>query len=96
MNASTQLLALGAEKRSERPIGRFARSILQRTSAWAVTCADYFAAASAYEQLSRLSDQELHRRGFSRATLARDVSAACDSSRQMPMAGMNLSRQPRD
>jgi hypothetical protein len=38
------------------------------------TCADYYAAAAAYEQLSRLSDAELHRRGLARDTLARDIA----------------------
>lgn len=65
---------------SDRPIGRLARSIRERISAWATTGADYFAAASTYEQLSRLSDAELHRRGLSRETLARDVIAAFDSA----------------
>jgi hypothetical protein len=37
------------------------------------TAADYCAAASIYEQLSRLSDAELNRRGLSRDTLARDI-----------------------
>jgi hypothetical protein len=41
-------------------------------------CADYYAAAALYERLSGLSDAELHRRGLSRATLARDVRLACD------------------
>jgi hypothetical protein len=40
--------------------------------------ADHYAAAVRYEQLSRLSSAELQRRGLSRATLARDVLAACD------------------
>jgi hypothetical protein len=40
--------------------------------------ADYYAAAVRYEQLLRLSNAELQRRGLSRATLARDVLAACD------------------
>jgi hypothetical protein len=35
--------------------------------------ADHYAAAAMYEQLSRLSDAELQRRGLSRSTLARDV-----------------------
>jgi hypothetical protein len=47
-----------------------------RIVTWAITCAEYYAAATMYEQLSRLSDPELERRGFTRATLARDV---CDS-----------------
>jgi hypothetical protein len=38
--------------------------------------ADYYAAASKYEQLSVLSDAELHRRRLSRANLAREVLAA--------------------
>jgi hypothetical protein len=49
-----------------------------RLMTWADTCADYYAAAAMYEQLSRLSDSELARRGLARATLARDVRAACD------------------
>jgi hypothetical protein len=35
--------------------------------------ADYYAAAAIYEQLSRLSDAEPHRRGLPRENLARDV-----------------------
>jgi hypothetical protein len=40
------------------------------------TMADYYAAATMYEQLSKLSDAELRRRGLSRHTLMRDVVAA--------------------
>jgi len=46
--------------------------------ACAETCADYYAAATLYDQLSGLSDAELHRRGLSRDTLARDITGACD------------------
>jgi hypothetical protein len=42
--------------------------------------ADHYAAAGKYEQLSRLSDAALRRRGLSRENLARDVLAACDGS----------------
>ena len=45
---------------------------------WCETCSDYYEAAGLYEELSALSDAELERRGLSRATLARYVSAACD------------------
>jgi hypothetical protein len=38
--------------------------------------ADFYAAATLYDELSRLSDAELRRRGLSRDTLARDVSNA--------------------
>ena len=54
------------------------KSFAQRVKLWANTCADYYAAAAMYEQLSKLSDAELHRRGLSRDTLARDVCQSCD------------------
>src|SRR5262245_63369724 len=63
-------------------------SLGARIMVWATTCADcyaaardYYAAAAMYEQLSTLCDAELARRGFSRATLARDVCELCDRSR---------------
>jgi hypothetical protein len=62
----------------EVAIDRFLSSTVARASAWIGTCASYFAAATAYEQLSRLSNVELHRRGFSRRTLARDICEALD------------------
>ena len=40
--------------------------------------ADYYAVAATYEQLSRLSDAELNRRGLSRPNLGRHVCAAFD------------------
>jgi len=40
---------------------------------WLRECADAYAAATAYENLSRLSDRELARRGLSRDILARDL-----------------------
>ena len=46
-------------------------------AAWIETCVSYYEAAALYEQLSGLSDAELHRRGLSRETLARDVCDAC-------------------
>jgi hypothetical protein len=52
-----------------------------RIVTWATTCADYYAAAAMYEQLSRLSDPELQRRGLNRETLARDVCDNCDQTR---------------
>jgi hypothetical protein len=59
------------------------RSMGQRLVAWAETCADYYAAAAMYEQLSALSDAELARRGLSRATLARDLCAASGRMRNL-------------
>src|SRR5262245_1559337 len=55
------------------------------------TMADYYAAATLYEELSRLSDAELHRRGLSRARLARDICDACVHARdQIPSTTLPL------
>jgi hypothetical protein len=54
------------------------RSTGERIATWIDTCADYYAAAAMYEQLSALSNAELLRRGLSRASLAHDVRDACD------------------
>lgn len=44
---------------------------------WLGTCAAYYAASAMYEDLARLSDAELRRRGLRRKTLARDAVDAC-------------------
>lgn len=49
-----------------------------RLGVWLRTCADHYDAAAQYEQLSRLSDAELHRRGLRRDTLARDLCERCE------------------
>jgi hypothetical protein len=54
------------------------RRLGRRIVTWVEICADYYAAAAMYEQLSALSDAELARRGLSRATLAHDVCVTCD------------------
>jgi hypothetical protein len=54
------------------------KSLARFLVTWANSCADYYAAASMYEQLSRLSNAELHKRGLSRDTLARDLCQSCD------------------
>jgi len=50
-------------------------SMVRWIGAWIETTADHHAAATMHEQLSRLSDAELHRRGLSRADLVRHVHA---------------------
>jgi hypothetical protein len=40
---------------------------------WFTTCANKWGALAAYEELSRLSDQQLEQRGLRRDTLARDL-----------------------
>jgi hypothetical protein len=59
-----------------------------RLKAWAArivaawtACRAYYTAAAVYEDLSRLSDAELARRGLGRATLAREACAAAESDR---------------
>ena len=44
---------------------------------WCATARAYFAAAALYEELNRLSDAELARRGLARDRLAQD---ACDAA----------------
>ena len=75
-HASPAQTTLGSE-----PEATFANSISSlgtRFADWVATAADYYTAAATYQQLSRLSEAELQRRGFSRATLASDICQACD------------------
>jgi hypothetical protein len=60
------------------PFANRVSSLGTRVADWLATAADYYTAAAVYEQLSRLSDGELQRRGLSRATLASDICQACD------------------
>ena len=62
----------------EAPFANCAASLGSLIGDWLATAADYYTAAAVYEQLSRLSDAELQRRGLSRATLASDICQACD------------------
>jgi hypothetical protein len=54
------------------------KSLARFVTTWANSCADYYAAAAMYEQLSRLSNAELNKRGLSRDTLAQDLCQSCD------------------
>jgi hypothetical protein len=55
-------------------------SLARRVTGWIAalvsSAAHGYAAATVYEELSRLSDAELRRRGLSRTTLAQHISAA--------------------
>lgn len=81
-NAKDALKYLPAEtaplSTSRSPLTRRISSIGTWIGDWIDTMSDYYAAAAMYGQLSRLSDAELRRRGLSRASLARDICAACD------------------
>ena len=75
MTMRDNILADVAEHTAQEGTGR-RRGLLARLSDWIDTCADYYAASVMYEELSRLSDTELKRRGLTRETLARDISVA--------------------
>lgn len=64
----------------EAPLANRLPSLGTRIAGWITTAANYYTAAAVYERLSGLSDAELQRRGLSRASLARDICAACDST----------------
>src|SRR5262245_58150821 len=49
------------------------RTLYAKLVKWLKGCAEAYAAAAAYENLSRLSDAELRHRGLSRDVLARDL-----------------------
>jgi hypothetical protein len=53
----------------------WSRQLRVRLASWVRTWADYYAAAAAYDDLSRLSDSALKHRGLSRDVLARDIGA---------------------
>jgi len=65
------------ESIAPRTLDRPGRSRMQalrtKIAGWIATCAAYYGAAATYEELSRLSDAELARRGLDRATLAREL-----------------------
>src|SRR5262249_23475192 len=61
-----------------RTLCRWISSVGLRIMMWLETCADYYAAAAMYEQLSAPSDAKLSPRRLSRETLGRDVCAACE------------------
>ena len=56
------------------------KSVGRRIAASVSACADYYAAASLYDELRGLSDAELRHRGLSRDTLARDVCQSADAA----------------
>jgi len=80
MTAQARLpLATGEPLGTSRPsFGARLGALRSHLAAWVGTCADYYRAAALYDDLSRLSDAELHRRGLSRATLAWDLCQGCD------------------
>lgn len=62
------------------PLRDWIRKAGLRLGTWVEAYVAAAEAAALFEHLSRLSDAELHRRGLSRSTLARDVSGVCCGS----------------
>jgi hypothetical protein len=62
---------------TEEAGGSLVTNLRARAAAWLRTCADYRAASAMYENLVGLSDAELHRRGLSRDTIAREAINVC-------------------
>lgn len=80
MTTHTNFLTLSTQPDAPTHLSGGLSSLCTSIVAWATTCADYYAAAATYEQLSGLSDAELHRRDLSRATLAWDICQALDGT----------------
>ena len=79
-----------AEDAGHPMLGTFWSGLTQ----WIRTAADYYDAAAAYEDLARLSDGELERRGLSRETLAREiVRSASGGNEAEAVAGGGLAQQ---
>jgi hypothetical protein len=68
---------------SRRSLGALFGALKTQLVAWVETCVANYEAATLYDQLSGLSDTELHRRGLSRDTLARDVCDGCEPRKDM-------------
>jgi hypothetical protein len=62
-------------KRDGVSLRRLIEALPARISAWATARAHRIGAELIWRELSKLSDAELHERGLTRATLARDVCA---------------------
>jgi hypothetical protein len=63
------------------PLGARLRAFGTYLGVWLETSVAYYRAAAMYEQLSKLSEDELRRRGLSRKALGWDVAQACDRTR---------------
>jgi hypothetical protein len=68
---SSEAISMGATAPSRSSLLRTLRT---RFRTWTQKWADHWAAAAAYEDLSRLSDTQLKNRGLSRDVLARDLN----------------------
>ena len=63
---------------SAEPITKSVKSLAQKAAIWMKACAAYWEAAALYDELRKLSDAELRRRGLSRDSLARHACRSHD------------------
>jgi hypothetical protein len=90
MNTHVQSFDSDALAASEpaAPLSNRIRSISLRLMVWVDTCADYYAAAAMYEQLSALSDSELARRRAQRWLARHATTAMRDGERARHFANI--------
>jgi hypothetical protein len=74
MTIDQQLPRTASAKTEHSPIA----SLWSGLAAWVRACGNAYVASAIYEDLSRLSDAELKRRGLNRENLARDVFKSCE------------------
>jgi hypothetical protein len=65
-----------SDSHATAPVRDWIKQAGQRLGIWLEALIAAAETAALYEHLSRLSDAELHHRGLSRSTLARDVTRA--------------------
>src|SRR5262245_21677161 len=82
MNAAVSRLVVSQSGSRTKPLAGRLLSMIEWIGDYIETTANCYAAASMYEQLSRLSDAELQRRGLSREGLGRDVIAAMSGAKR--------------
>jgi hypothetical protein len=98
--AATSVAGDGLPGASRPPLAGRLGALRAYLSACIATCADYYEAATLYDELSGLSEAELCRRGLSRATLGWEIAQACDrakTGRDGPRrtgAGQGLKQRP--
>jgi len=93
MARGTNSLTLRAALDPGARLSSWFESLRAHIVAWASTCADSYAATAMYEQLSRLSDAELGRRGITRGDLHRWVF---DELARPAIRGTSITDRKRD
>lgn len=74
MTMDQQLPRAASAKTEHSPLA----SLWSGLATWVRACGNAYVASAIYEDLSRLSDAELKRRGLNRENLARDAFKSCE------------------